>query len=316
MTDDSVDGTNADPDDNDDPTDDTSDTPINLAETPIIGVAKDASITGSGPFTVTLDFYLENFGNVALANVQITDDLNTAFGIGNYSISVAPSIVADPGAGLTANAGFNGAADQNLLAAGSSLPVGQTAQVQVVVSVTAPGSYTNSATAGGDPPSGPGNRVTDDSVDGTNADPDGNDDPTDDISDTPINLSETPIIGVAKAAAVSGTGPFTVTLDFYLENFGNVALSNVQVTDDLDAAFGAGNYSISVAPSIVADPGGGLTANAGFNGAADQNLLALDLLWVSATPPRCRSWSPLRRQAATPTAQLPVVIRPAVPATG
>ena len=62
---------------------------------------------------------------------------------------------------IAVNAGFDGSADRNLLAAGSSLPVGQTAQLQVTVSVTAPGSYTNSAVAGGDPPSGPGGRVTD-----------------------------------------------------------------------------------------------------------------------------------------------------------
>ena len=71
---------------------------------------------------------------------------------------------------------------------------------------------------------------------------------------TNLTVGSVPLLGVAKDAAVSGSGPFTVTLDFYLENFGNVALSGMQVSDDLDAAFGAGNYTIGTGPTIVSDP--------------------------------------------------------------
>ncbi|MDH3784463.1 MAG: hypothetical protein OEV00_03940, partial [Acidobacteriota bacterium] len=274
VTDDSVAGTDPDADNSGDPGNDMSDTPIDLAENASIGVSKDASVSGTGPFAVTLDFYLENFGNLALSNVQVTDDLDTAFGSGNYSITSGPTIIADPGGGLAVNGGFNGSGDPSLLNAGtSSLGIGQTAQLRLVVSVTAPGSYTNSAVAGGDPPSGAGNRVADDSVDGTDPDADNSGDPGNDISDTPIDLAENASIGVSKDASVSGTGPFAVTLDFYLENFGNVALSNVQVTDDLDTAFGSGNYSITSGPTIVADPGGGLAVNGSFNGSGDQSLL-------------------------------------------
>jgi uncharacterized repeat protein (TIGR01451 family) len=289
FTDDSVDGTDPDPDGNGKPWDDTSDTPIDITEVPRLGLAKDAGVAGSGPFDVTLDFYLENFGNVVLDQLQITDDLDAAFGAGNYSISSSPAIVADPGGGLVVNAGFDGSADTNILDAASStlsnVAPNDTAQVRVVVSVTAPGSYTNTAVAGGDPPSGPGNRVTDDSVDGVDPDLNGNDDPGDDDSDTPVDLAETAMIGIAKDASFAGTGPFDVTIDFYLENFGNVALDQVQIVDDLDAAFGAGNYSISTPPAIVADPGGGLVVNAGFDGSADTNILDAASSTLSSVAP-------------------------------
>ena len=65
---------------------------------------------------------------------------------------------------------------------------------------------------------------------------DGDDDPTDTDSDTPIEFDETPVIGLAKDAGTTvdnGDGTFDVTLTFTIENLGDVEIRNVQITDDL-----------------------------------------------------------------------------------
>ncbi|MGQ7845579.1 DUF6923 family protein [Granulosicoccus sp. 3-233] len=83
---------------------------------------------------------------------------------------------------------------------------------------------------------------------------------------TPITVLGRPLIGAAKAAAVNGT---VVTFDLVLENPGASDLSDVTLTDDLDAVFGAGNYTVSAAPVFITDPGT-LTLNAGFTGSGAQ----------------------------------------------
>ncbi|ASJ76596.1 hypothetical protein IMCC3135_32755 [Granulosicoccus antarcticus IMCC3135] len=89
-------------------------------------------------------------------------------------------------------------------------------------------------------------------------------------SPTPVTVIGRPLIGAAKAVAVAGS---VVTLDFVLENPGASDLSDVALTDDLDAVFGAGNYIVSAAPAFIIDPGT-LTLNAGFTGnGAQTNLL-------------------------------------------
>ena len=45
-----------------------------------------------------------------------------------------------------------------------------------------------------------------------------------------------------------------MTLEFTLENFGNVNVLNLSLVDDLDTAFGAGNYSITTGPTVTTTP--------------------------------------------------------------
>jgi len=42
-------------------------------------------------------------------------------------------------------------------------------------------------------------------------------------------LLEHGVIGLAKEMTVDGTGPYSVTIDFFFENFGDVLLSNLSV---------------------------------------------------------------------------------------
>ena len=77
--------------------------------------------------------------------------------------------------------------------------------------------------------------TTDTSVDGSDPDPDGDDNP-DETSGTPVDFDQEPLIGVAKRnvkTELLPDGSAMVTFEFNLENFGNVDLDNVQITDDL-----------------------------------------------------------------------------------
>lgn len=61
-----------------------------------------------------------------------------------------------------------------------------------------------------------------------------------------------PVIGVAKDASVDNR---EITLDFYLENLGDEELNTLSLPDNLDNVFGAGNYTIVSAPTLIDDPG-------------------------------------------------------------
>jgi len=144
----------------------------------VIGIAKTATVDGS---QVTLEFYLENFGNPLLSNLALPDDLDAVFGAGNYSVTGAPAFMDNPGT-ITLNDGFDGSGDTALITTGT-LSVGDTAQIRIVVEVTALtdqgaglGVYSNQVTASGE---GPGETPTSDLSDnGIDPDPNGNGDPT------------------------------------------------------------------------------------------------------------------------------------------
>lgn len=157
-----------------------------FVDTSVIGVAKrvtaltqpadDSAPTSAGnPFTVTFEIVVENLGENALSSVEVVDDLDASFGVGNYAVA---SVTAS---GLTASATFDGSTDT--VAASGSLAVGASATVTLTVEVHSDGSYGNAASARG--VDGGGNPVSDDSDDGSDPDPDGNDDPSEGDS-TPI----------------------------------------------------------------------------------------------------------------------------------
>ena len=60
-----------------------------------------------------------------------------------------------------------------------------------------------------------------------------------------------------------------VTFDLYAENTGDTPLNSLTLIDDLDAVFGAGNYTVSAGPTIVTPPpNGSFVLNPNFNGGA------------------------------------------------
>lgn len=268
---------------------------------PLIGLAKSAgSVTdnGDGTFSVPFTFTVNNAGGTPLDTVQIVDDLTIGYGthtgaavpgVGEYTVTVAPAISnAANGASLSANVGFNGSGDQNLLVAGtSSLPnfgaSSSTAQITITIRFFPPlldlGPFNNTAVVTGIWPL-TGDPVTDDSVDGVDPDPTNNDDPTDDTSPTVVNVFGQEI-GISKevSAAVVQTGlkRFKVPYSLIIENVALAATAtNVQITDDLNATFPtAQSIVISTSAAVTGCTGTVLTVAASpFTGIGQNNLLS------------------------------------------
>jgi hypothetical protein len=228
-----------------------------------IGLAKSAEQFGRD---VIYTIHVESFSDDTLRFVQVNDNLDAAFGAGNYSVSSTNAT-----GFLCANPDFDGSSNTELLLnnSGCFLPIRGTAEITFRVSIetltdmgNGVGKYSNSAT-------GVGRLITsttavDDISDwGTDPDPNGNSDPNElgENDPTLTDILQNPVIGISKSAVLNGN---EVTFRFYLENFGNRDLEEVQIIDDLDAVFGAGNYSITSAPSFFDDPGT-LIVNAGFD---------------------------------------------------
>ncbi|UPT65333.1 MAG: gliding motility-associated C-terminal domain-containing protein [Sphingobacteriales bacterium JAD_PAG50586_3] len=89
-------------------------------------------------------------------------------------------------------------------------------------------------------------------------------------------------IGAAKAVTSitqQPNGSYTISYVVVVRNYGANALSNVQVTDDLDNTFPTpATYTIVTAPAAS----GSLVANAGFNGSGNINLLTSGTLAAGA----------------------------------
>jgi len=156
----------------DDATDDLS---IPFRQDAMIGVAKQLiSIekVSSGTYDVTFEILVKNYGNVTLTDVNVVEDLTSTFpdpttfevrelsssdlGV-NWSNPVQPT-------------DFDGDGNMNLLASGVDLPVGAEGKITLVVRVipAEAGPFENTAVASGQPPSG--DRVVDNSSDGTDPD--------------------------------------------------------------------------------------------------------------------------------------------------
>ncbi len=284
VTDLSQDGADPDPSGNNDPTDDNDPTPVSTSHNSAIGVAKSLNtglvVNGNGSYNGTFRIEVENLGNEELQSVSITDAMNTApsnlgtfvaggaaatLTAGQYTIESAPAFVGVCTNG-TENAAFNGEGAP-IVATITELDTGTSCTVDFGFRfMPTPGStYLNQVTAQG---TGAYSTtvVTDISDDGTDPDPSGNNDATEagENDPTPVPI---PHIGLAKSAAAvvnNGDGTYDVAFTLTLINAGELALSNIQVTDDLaefgsyttDAIPAAGQYTISSAP-VQANPANG-----------------------------------------------------------
>jgi uncharacterized repeat protein (TIGR01451 family) len=281
VTDISTNGLDPDPNNDGNPNEQVP-TPVNFNGVPRLGIAKRATSVvnnGNGTFTVTYDLNLAELGSVEIDDVQVTDNLaQTYAGATGFTVN-SVNVVSG---GLVPNPGFNGSTTQTLLTPGQTLPIGGSANIRVVVTVT-PGSnlgpYLNTAVATG---TGPGNvPVQDTSDDGVNPDPNGNGNPDEagENDSTPVSFVENPVLGVAKQVGTvvnNNDGTFTVPYTVVVSNLGNVPLNNLQLLEDLfgsaSSAFnGATAIAIAAPPTIVSGP---LAApNPNFNGNSDKRLL-------------------------------------------
>jgi uncharacterized repeat protein (TIGR01451 family) len=180
-------------------------------EQPKIGAAKAllaAERQDGTNYQVVFAINVANLGNVPLSNVQVTENLASTFASA-HSFSVVSLTSAD----FTVNAGFNGAGNTNLLAAGNTLAVGATGKITLTLKVDSGGNqgpYTNQVLASGQSPGGV--TVTDLSQNGTDPDPNHNGDANDNNDPTRFMLilaiGEIPTLGtwglLALAALLGG----------------------------------------------------------------------------------------------------------------
>lgn len=220
----------------------------------------------------------------------------------------------DPANAPTANPNYDGSTDQNLFTTDPNVfALGDTAIVTVTVQIDLSSDGVletdNSAEAIATDPTGiPVSDVSQRTEDIGNldpntldpatvddiVDPDADGDPTNDnvVSPIQIPVPDTPQIGLAKAisaltATVGQPGFFDFEIRYLVTNTGNTTLSNVQITDDLQAVLidsptiggadgnGADSFTVqSVTLETTASDFSGVlpTPNAAYDGNADQNL--------------------------------------------
>ena len=170
---------------------------VNATQTSSIGLAKELTagpteVSGNpGVYRFTFTFVVENFGNVSLSGIQVTDDLATAFaGSNGAGENNAISVISLTSSDFTVNwPGYDGDSDQNLLDGSDTLAGQASGSITMIVEFTPviSGDYDNTATVTGTPPTGP--NETDVSQDGDDPDPDSNDDPTDNNDPTTVSFN-------------------------------------------------------------------------------------------------------------------------------
>ena len=239
---------------------------VTVVEAGVIGVALNAGVAGT---LVTLDFYLENLGNVTLSSLSLPDDLNSVFGAGNYAIFSSPTFIDDPGT-INLNGSFTGSGGSTaIISGGSTLAAGDTAQIRIVVNITnvtdqgsGLGVYNNQVTVSALDTGG--GSVNDLSDAGANPDSNGNGNPGDTGEDDPTSI----VIGNSAPTVSGAPSSVTVTEDVA----SNVDLSAVTVADidgnsltfRVDAS--AGTLSASSSGGVTVSGSGG--ANLTLSGTA------------------------------------------------
>ncbi|UII26253.1 gliding motility-associated C-terminal domain-containing protein [Fulvivirga maritima] len=283
-------GNNPDPNGNGDPTEagENDPTPVNLDFTPQIGVAKSAGVSifqEDGSYTLSYLFTVENLGNVNLQNVQVTDHLRNTFPA-PVQFSVVEMVTTGS---LVSNSNFDGVSDLNLLASGSTLPVGEVETIRLTLSVRlngAVGPFMNSATGSATGVGGTGN-TSDDSAPGTDPDPNGNGFPGDPGEDggTSTTIDRVPIVGLAMSAATPTlleNGNYEVNYVLVVENLGSVPLYRISVLDVLSSFVFPADMPYTILSLSATN---GLVVNEDYDGDLDINMIdpAQSTLAIGAT---------------------------------
>jgi len=239
-------GTNPDPDGDNNPTNNDECTSIKFGFNPAIGIAKRVSegptADGMGCFDLTYEIRVENYGDQDIAIMGVVDDLSSTFGAADTF-----SVVSVESEEFMVNPLYDGVLNQNLVLGLDTLGIatsGNEGVIYLKVNVCPGeelGPYLNQAIVSGQ--SLDGTSLVDASQDGSNPDLDGDGDATDDNVMTPVTFKINPSIGAAKRVVsqeILSNGCTAIAYEFNIENFGDVSLDSVQLSDNLvDAGFGA-----------------------------------------------------------------------------
>lgn len=244
--------------------------------TPKIGVSKTLTSIDNmhdGSYRAHFKVIATNVGEIDLENVQIEDNLNNTFmGASGFSV-IAGSMQT---LNAAANNGYNGTGNSKLLSGFDKLNIGQSLEVSFVVKVDAGtklGLYENSAIASGAVVGSNGLiSVNDMSQDGTAIDPDGDGNPGNNSTPTPITFTENPRIGVAKKLTninEKSLHEYDLDFEFNIVNMGDVDLHGITLEDNLRSTFPA-PIELSI-NSLSAT--GDLIADNSFDGVNNKNML-------------------------------------------
>jgi len=306
VLDDSVAGTDPDPNNDGDPRDNGTGNPNDLGNGatiyfPSINTTKRVVETfpvtpsqGAGNVNARFELIVQNTGNVDLQDITLIDDLQAQLGSAFIDISfiqyaeiTASTATTNP----VLNPGFNDYVFETNIFDGTSglLEPGQSVTVQFVAELdpNAPGApailenQTMVSGTGIDPVTGgvlnvPNTNtpfvVNDLSDDGIDPDDTNNDFAGTGQNDpTPLVLSS---IGLAKSVTnvvQSATpGNLDVTYQLILGNTGNTTVTNLQITDNVAQQLGAAFIGLVSGPTVS---GGGATINSNFNASFYGNIL-------------------------------------------
>ncbi len=270
VTDVSQNGADPDPDADNNPNNNGVGTPVNTTSVSLLGLAKRTVHTtnnADGTTDVTFEFNVENFGTTTLTNIQVTEDLAAVFA--PCGTPMVWSLTSDD---YTVNPAFDGSGNINLLAAGNILNVNDKGAILLTIRIPACATtmFTNTATLTGTNPVG--GTVTDVSQNGADPDPDADNNPNNNGVGTPVNTTSVSLLGLAKRTVQTinnSDGSADVTFEFNIENFGTTNLTNIQVVENLAAAFAPCG-----APTVLSLTSDDYTVNTLFNGNGTNNMLA------------------------------------------
>ena len=223
-----------------------------------------------------------NLGGLAISQISLVDNFASQFGAGFIGVTTPP-VISTPGsdgttADPTANALFNGNAQDNLLNADGGIDGGECITVQVTVEVDAsnlpyPTQNTATATAADD---GEGNPTTDDSDDATDIDGDTNpyNETGGTMDPTLLVLPEINTVKRFSGASTQADGDFTLNFEITVTNTGNTYLNTIALSDALSFLPGAAPMTQNIVVSVTnvsADMAP--SANPAYDGTGDIDLL-------------------------------------------
>jgi uncharacterized repeat protein (TIGR01451 family)/gliding motility-associated-like protein len=262
VSDQSVSGSSADPDNDGNPNNNSGYTSFTLSAPQVKGpaIALSLAVTNNqkqsdNSYLVRFRATIKNVGDVSLFGLTLTDSLSKAFASPvSFTVVGVPKTAA--GSNLVANSGFNGGSQPNLLTSASYLSAGEQDTLMFIVRILPNGNngpFFTSATVTGKTSSG-NQTVRDISNDGLEP-------IMNTASSTAVRFSlPSGLLGVAKSVgtpvAVTGSeGVYDVPYTIRLRNMGSVPLKKIQVVDNLSETFRRGALIVSNRVAIKADSG-------------------------------------------------------------
>lgn len=233
-------------------------------------------------FEVPFTIYLNNLTNDNLKNIQVYDDLEKTFRKGVKILTDTIRIYAS--LGLTINKNYTGKGNQTfmLIDSLSSIETKKVYRLDFTVRVDLANAtdklFYNLAEL-------TYNNIKDISTNGSDVDPDADNDPTNNQDPTPILFdveisSIKPSIGLSMTLAdvqKQDEKCYQLTYLILVKNFGNIKLTNVLITDTLSKTF-TDSVSFKVIGKVNTGKNSTLLINPNFDGKNDFNLTLNDSL--------------------------------------